>query len=123
MEDQAIQAVLERHWSNLADQEGLHGFYHEEVVVEFPQSGERIAGLTNLRALRETYAAAVTFTVNRVHSDGNHWITEGVLTYEGRTMRTVTIMEIRDGKVARETTYFGEGSEPPSWRAHWVETD
>jgi len=49
-------------------------------------------------------------------------VTEGVITYDGgSSMRTVTIMEFRGGKVAHETIYFGEPWEPPAWRAQWVE--
>ena len=51
---------------------------------------------------------------------GDLWVTEGIITYDGRPMRTVTIMEFRDGKVGRETIYFGEPWEPPAWRAQWT---
>ncbi|HTO89078.1 MAG TPA: nuclear transport factor 2 family protein, partial [Thermoanaerobaculia bacterium] len=33
----------------------------------------------------------------------------------------VSIMEFRDGKVFRETQYFGDPFEPWSARAQWVE--
>ena len=36
-------------------------------------------------------------------------------------VNTVSIMELRDGKVARETHYFADPFEPPEWRARWVE--
>jgi hypothetical protein len=28
---------------------------------------------------------------------------------------------MRDGKIARETDYFGEPFEPPAWREPWFE--
>jgi len=34
---------------------------------------------------------------------------------------TVSIMEFLDGKVARETQYFGDPFEPGPSRAQWVE--
>jgi len=40
------------------------------------------------------------------------WVTEYVLTYDGRPSYTVSIMEFLDGKVARETQYFGDPFEP-----------
>ena len=47
---------------------------------------------------------------------------ENVITYDAtRSMHTVNIMEFRDGKVVRETIYFGDPWEPPAWRAQWVE--
>ena len=36
------------------------------------------------------------------------WITEFVITYDTRPSYTASIMEFRDGKVARETQYFGD---------------
>ena len=122
MADELIQAVLERHWSNVANLDVLHEIYHEDVVVEYPQSGERIVGLADLRALHERYLPDLTFSVHRVHGGGDLWITEGILIYRGESMRTVTIMEFRDGKVVRETTYVGQSWEPPAWRAQSVET-
>jgi hypothetical protein len=44
-----------------------------------------------------------------------------VLTYDGRPSFTVSIMELLDGKVARETQYFGDPFEPGPSRAQWVE--
>jgi hypothetical protein len=53
MTDEEIRAALERHWSDIENQEVVHEIYHEDVVVEFPQGGERIVGRANLRAMRE----------------------------------------------------------------------
>jgi hypothetical protein len=33
----------------------------------------------------------------------------------------VAILELRDGKVWRDTRYFAEPFEAPQWRARWVE--
>jgi hypothetical protein len=121
MEDREIRALLERHWGDIEDQTVVHEIYHDDVVLEFPQSGERIVGVGNLRAMREAYPARVTFAIQRMRGRGDFWVTEGIFTYDGRPMRTVTIMEFRDGKVGRETTYFREPWEPPAWRAKWTE--
>ena len=37
------------------------------------------------------------------------------------TVFVVSIMEFQDGKVVRETQYFGEAFEPGPSRAQWVE--
>jgi hypothetical protein len=44
-----------------------------------------------------------------------------VITYDGRPVHTVSIMEFQAGKVARETLYFADPFEAPEWRAQWVE--
>jgi hypothetical protein len=33
----------------------------------------------------------------------------------------VSVVEFRDGKVARETDYFAQPFQAPQWRAQWVE--
>jgi len=60
-------------------------------------------------------------TVRRIISVGDLWVTEYVLTYEGLPSYTVSIMEFLNGKVARETQYFGDPFEPGLSRAQWVE--
>ena len=127
MEDQQTRAALEEHWSGSpADDletalEKADLIYHDDVVVEYPQSGERIRGRRNLRALREAYPAKVDFTLRRIHGRGDLWVTEYVITYDERPVHTVSIMEFQDGKVARETLYFADPFEAPEWRAQWVE--
>jgi hypothetical protein len=31
----------------------------------------------------------------------------------------VSILELRDGKIARESIYVSEGWDPPEWREKW----
>ena len=49
MDDREIRAALERHWSDINDQELVHEIYDEGVVLEFPQGGERLVGRANVR--------------------------------------------------------------------------
>lgn len=122
MKDREIRAALERHWSDIEDQDAVHEIYHDDVVVEFPQSGEVLRGRANLRAMREAYPAKVSAAIQRMRGGGSLWVTETVITYDGKKrVNSVSIMEFRGGKVARETLYFGDPWEPPAWRARWVE--
>jgi hypothetical protein len=59
--------------------------------------------------------------MRRVIGCGDLWVSEYVISYDGRPVYTVSIMEFREGKVARETQYFADPFEPPAWRAQWVE--
>ena len=38
-----------------------------------------------------------------------------------RLAYTVSIMELRDGKVVHETQYFADPFEAPAWRRQWVQ--
>jgi hypothetical protein len=75
-----------------------------------------------LQALRSHHPGKPSgFDVRRIAGEGNFWVTEYVITYEGKRVYTVSIMEFRDGKVARETQYFADPFDAPAWRAQWVE--
>ena len=123
MDNQEIRAALDRHWKATValDLDKAHEIYHDDVIVEFPQSGERISSERNLYELRAHYPAKVTFKILRVLGEGNLWVTELVITYDGRPVNAVNIMEFRDGKVAHETHYYADPFEPPEWRSQWVE--
>lgn len=123
MEDHDIRAALDRHWaaSDANDFEAEHQIYREDAVLEYPQSGERIRGRRNIQASRFVQPSRKRFTVRRILGAADLWITELVIAYDARPSYTVSIMEFRDGKVARETQYFGDPFEPGPSRAQWVE--
>jgi hypothetical protein len=95
--------------------------YQEDAVLEYPQSGERIRGRRKIQSSRAAQPNRKRFTVRRIIGTSDLWVTEFVLTYDGRPSYTVSIMEFLDGKVARETQYFGDPFEPGPSRAQWVE--
>jgi len=123
MEDREIRAALDRHWaaSNANDFEAEHRIYREDAVLEYPQSGERIRGRHNIQASRSAQPNKKRFTVRRLFGAADLWITELVITYDEQPFYTVSIMEFSDGKVARETQYFGDPFAPGSSRVQWVE--
>ena len=90
-------------------------------MLEYPQSGERIEGRQNIRASRVAQPNSKRFKVRRIVSACDLWVTEFILTYDGRPSYSVSIMELQDGKVARETQYFADPFESGPSRAQWVE--
>lgn len=124
MGEEEIRAALERHWSASAgsDQDAEHEIYTDDAVCDYPQSGERIMGRRNIQALRSHHPDKPSgFRVIRILGSGDLWITEYTITYQGRLVCTVSIMEFRNGKVVHETQYFAEPFLAPAWRAKWVE--
>jgi len=123
MEDREIRAALDAHWaaSDANDFELEHQIYREDAVLEYPQSAERIRGRRNIQASRLAQPSMKRFTVRRILGAGDLWVTEFILTYDGKPSYTVSIMEFKEGKVTRETQYFGDAFQPGSSRAQWVE--
>jgi ketosteroid isomerase-like protein len=121
--DQKIRAALNQHWaaSDANDFETEHFIYHEDAVLDYPQSGERTRGRRNIQGQRASQPSKKRFTVQRIIGSGDLWVTEFVLTYDGKPSYTVSIMEFRGDKVARETQYFADPFVAPASRAKWVE--
>src|SRR5881396_2170138 len=123
MENWEIRTALDLHWaaSDANDFEAEHQIYRDDAVLEYPQSGERIRGRRNIQASREAQPNRKSFAVRQILGAADLWVTEYVLTYDGRPSYTLSIMEFLDGKVARETQYFGDPFEPGASRAQWAE--
>jgi ketosteroid isomerase-like protein len=123
MSDDQIRAALQRHWdaSDVNDFDTEHEIYRDDAVLEYPQSGERIRGRTNIQASRAAQPNLKRFTVRRMLGGGDLWVSELVMTYDGEPSYVVSIMEFEAGLVLRESQYFGDPFEPGPSRAQWVE--
>ena len=123
MRDQQIRAALDQHWaaSDASDFETEHLIYHEDAVLDYPQSGERTRGRCNIQNQRASQPSQKRFKVQRIIGAGDLWITELILTYDDKPTYTVSIMEFSGDKVVRETQYFADPFPAPAWRAQWVE--
>ena len=123
MGENEIREVLNRHWaaSDANEFEVEHDIYRDDAVLEYPQSGERIRGRHNIQASRAAQPSSKRFKVRRIVGSGDLWVTEFILTYDGLPSYSVSVMEFLDGRVARETQYFGDPFEPGPSRAQWVE--
>jgi ketosteroid isomerase-like protein len=121
--DQEIRAALNQHWaaSDANDFVTEHLIYREDAVLDYPQSGERTRGRSNIQGQRASQPSNKRFTVQRIIGSGDLWVTEYILTYDGKPSYTVSIMEFTGDKVAHETQYFADPFAAPAFRAKWVE--
>ncbi|WP_241293757.1 nuclear transport factor 2 family protein [Burkholderia stabilis] len=124
MQEEKIREALNMHWqaSAAGDFDAEHDIYDDDAICDYPQSGERILGRANLQALRSHHPGKPAgFDVRRIQGEGNLWITEYSIVYNGRPAYTVSIMEFRNGKVVHESQYFSDPFEAPDWRRQWVQ--
>ena len=123
MQEQQIRAALDQHWaaSDASDFETEHLIYHDDAVLEYPQSGERTRGRRNIQNQRASQPSKKRFSIRRIIGTGALWVTEFILTYDRKPSYTLSIMEFRGDKVARETQYFADPFVAPAWRAQLVE--
>jgi hypothetical protein len=102
--------------------EAEHRLRHEDYVMEMPQSGERIRGRDAMRAMQEAFPVPPSITLRRVVGSGQVWVVEGTNDYAGDVWHVVAVLELgADGSIIRDTRYYTQESDAPSWRAEWVE--
>ncbi|HET9680995.1 MAG TPA: nuclear transport factor 2 family protein [Candidatus Limnocylindrales bacterium] len=116
----------------------------DDYVDEMPQSGERVRGRDMARAIAEHYPGGVgtvdpargslagaddrwimtpSWSIVRIEGSGNTFTYTGSVTYPatGEVWHMIAIAVVRDGKIARTTTYYAPKFEAPAWRAPFVE--
>ena len=121
MDAQELHALFFDRLEHLSP-EAEYELRHEDYVMEMPQSGERIRGREAMRAFQRAYPNPPTITPRRVVGSGDMWVVEGRSDYGGGQVSHVAmIVEFRDGKIWRDTRYYGAPFDPPEWRAQWVE--
>ena len=115
----------------------------EDYILEYPQSGERIRGKTNKRAVLEHYPGGIDnaqaafgriigtddqfvtgpmWQMIHLSGSGDEFQATGTIRYpDGQNWHFVALLTLRGGKIWRETNYFALPFEAPEWRSAWVE--
>lgn len=116
----------------------------EDVIEDYPQSGERIRGRANRKAIFDNYPGRAehdfgahkmgaivgedqwvmtpTLSLLRINGSGERYTSAYLITYpNGESWHLVQLIEVRGGKIARLTSYFAAPFEAPAWRSKWTE--
>ena len=102
------------------DVEHAAELYHDDAILEFPQSSERFDGRDTFTEWRSRYPAEVSFRLRRVTVRDDLVVVELSANYDGGpTMYGVGLLEFKADKIARERIYVMEGWEAPEWRSAW----
>jgi ketosteroid isomerase-like protein len=98
-------------------------FLHEDYVLEWPQSGERVRGRASFVAINENYPAhgRWEFTVYQILAEDDKVVSEVGVTDGTLTARAITFSTIREGKILHQTEFWPDPFAPADWRAQWVE--
>ena len=126
MADQAtVRRVVDRYFEYTgADVDRAEELYHDDAVLEFPQSGERFEGrpsFTEWRSMYPVSADDLRYRIVRVTARDDFAATELMVTYDnGETwVFAIQLLDFRGEKVTRERIYIADGWEAPAWRAKW----
>jgi limonene-1,2-epoxide hydrolase len=116
-------AVIDRYWAMLEKQdwEAAPEVYADDAIEEWPQSGERIRGRDNIMAINMNYPGFPTLTPRRTTAGGDIVVSEVVLDYGGEIYNGVSVFEVKNDRIVKQTDYFAAPFDAPAWRAQWVE--
>jgi hypothetical protein len=99
----------------------------EDVVNEFPQSGERFRGRDTIAAMNASYSGSTgtkpTSKLRRIVKPGEAWVIEGTIDYgDGTPVSAISIVETGpDGKIVKQTDYFANPFPAPEWRKQFID--
>ena len=117
--------VVENFWSTMAtnDFHAAAQLLHDDYVLEWPQSGERIRGRDNFAAINTYYPAEGrwTFKLNHILAEGDSVVTDVSVSDGKRHDRVITFSTIRDGTIWKQIEFWPDSFEAPAWRTQWVE--
>lgn len=146
MSELTNREVLERFIEamNVGDVDRSSQYLADDFLEVYPQSGERIHGPANRRAVIENYPGRAerdfvpgkpgtliggdqwvmtpTMSLVRLNGSGERFTATGQITYpNGESWFLVQLFEMRNGKITKITTYFAPPFEPAPYRAKFVE--
>jgi hypothetical protein len=124
MQHEEVRRELLRQWTYTGgpNEAKAAELYHDDAVLEFPQSGERFVGKANIQGWRQQYPARLDFEPRELRGQGDLWVAETGLRYDGgEPVHVVKILQFRADKVERETLYFAEAFPAPEWRRPYAD--
>ena len=84
LDEAELLQIVRRRWEYPGEDEDLaHAIYHDDAVLEFPQSGERFQGVQNLREWRRQYPSKLEFHLRRINHREDLVVTEYMISHNG----------------------------------------
>src|SRR5687767_15994711 len=83
-------------------------FLHDNYVLEWPQSGERIRGRANFVAVNMHYPehGRWEFTIHSILAEGAEVVSDVSVTDSKITGRVITFSNVRNGKIVHQTEFW-----------------
>lgn len=118
--------IVQELWDRMQarDWAGLRDLLADDLVVEWPVSGERIVGRENFVTINEEYPEGWSINVLRILADGETVVSEVEVPHDTMGVhRAASFWSVREGKVVAGREYWTQlGSDPsPEWRAAYVQ--
>jgi ketosteroid isomerase-like protein len=122
---QESKQIVENFWAAMQtnDFERAGELLHDDYILEWPQSGERIRGRANFVAVNENYPAhgRWEFTIHRILAEGDEVVSDVSVADGVVNARVITFSTVRDGRIRHQIEFWPDPFEAAAWRAQWAE--
>ena len=117
--------IVSQFWAAMHanDFAGAGALLHDDYVLDWPQSGERIRGRANFVAVNANYPAPGRWriTLDRLVAEGDQAASQVTVTDGAMVATAITFSTVRDGRIWRQVEYWPDPFAPQPWRRQWVE--
>ena len=118
---QKSKQIVENFWAAMQTNDFRRAaeFLHEDYILEWPQSGERIRGRANFVAVNENYPAhgRWVFTIHRILAEGDEVVSDVGVADDMVNARVITFSTVRDGRILHQTEFWPDPFEAAAWLA------
>lgn len=119
------EATVREFWRLMAtnDFHAVKTVLAPDLVVEWPQSGERLRGADNFARMNAEYptTARWTFRINRLVASGEDVVTQVSVSDGTQSAEPVSFFTVRDGKIVHLLEYWPDPFPAAANRSHLVE--
>jgi hypothetical protein len=123
--DQANRDVVERFFaaSERGDGDVVASLVDDDMVMEWPQSGERFVGRANVLAAMGAVEVKPEFAGQpRLVGSGSLWVLMVPLRYGEDVLQYVAVLELEGGRISHATGYWGAPFPAQASRAPYAES-
>ena len=124
--DAANRDVVERFFaaSERGDMSAVAAMVDEDMVMEWPQSGERFRGRENVLGAMGAVEVKPQFAGSpRLIGSGQIWVLMVPLRYGEDVLQYVAVLELGEGRIRRATGYWGPPFPAQDSRASFLDRE
>ncbi|MEZ4365470.1 MAG: nuclear transport factor 2 family protein [Kofleriaceae bacterium] len=114
------EAVVREFWRRMATNDffAVTQLLADDLVVEWPQSGERFRGATTFARVNAAYPTngRWRFSLNQLVASGDQVVTQVSLTDGHQPAEPISFFTVRDGRIVHLREYWPEPFAPAAWR-------
>jgi ketosteroid isomerase-like protein len=123
--DNTAKTVVTRFWARMHanDFAAAGALLHDDYVLDWPQSGERIRGRANFVAVNVHYPAAGRWQITLDHllAEGDQVVSQVSVTDGVVHAQAITFSTVQDGLILHQIEYWPDPFPAAEWRTQWVE--